>query len=368
MSVPFEMRNSLLYMTRRCPYSCKCCALHKSDMKEMSVEQWLEVMRILKALRIDFNLIQGNEPWFFKDDLIKIVSSQGIPYAMYTSCHPNIFRPLYKDMFTAGLDNMACGVDSFCPKWKDGFTHTQAKSFYAIDAFRKTRKEFPNVDCQATCTISAFNAHELVMLTNYLCNTLKLTMGVNFIHSDVDGKFDFFPSTKEMTEMGLLLTDRFKFDMVCRYMDDLFLRLHGRKDHRVFGLEDIVNIPMKFGETGVTNTGWHCEGDPYGGPTVDADGSLRLCGYRKGELVPEMTIFDLAKEKNWNEWKRRVKSDAAKCPGCQWNCPRLYKYYKGNPERAKEIFVNHALEGIDGGHGVKRNIEGSRKRRTGRDV
>lgn len=352
-----QMLNGMIYLTRRCPYSCRCCALHKSDLKEMSVEQWIEVKRIFVKLGIEFMLIQGNEPMYLGADLVKILSTHPIPYAMYASCHPHIFRPIYKQLFKAGIDNLACGVDSYVPIWKRGFAHTQAKSYYAIDAFKKVRKEFPKVDCQATCTISAFNAHEITMLVNYICGDLDMCMGLNFIHSDVDGKFDFFPSTAEMKEQGLLLTDRYRFQMVEKAREDLFVRLHMTGKHKVFGLEDFLDIPMKFGITGVTNTQWHCEGNPYGGPTVDVDGSLRLCGMRKGEEVAEMTIFDLDKKGGWAEWKRRMKRDGAKCPGCLWNCARMHKYYRDRPELAKQVFVNHAMPNVGDGKGTKRVIE-----------
>ncbi|KKL79387.1 hypothetical protein LCGC14_2015400 [marine sediment metagenome] len=36
---------------------------------------------------------------------------------------------------------------------------------------------------------------------------------------------------------------------------------------------------------------------------VDADGQLRLCGYRRGKKVPEFSIFDLTDKKKFEEWK-----------------------------------------------------------------
>ena len=343
--MPKELRNATVFFTRKCPYSCRCCKIHDDShpIKELNTEQWIEVMRILKNNRIDFMLVQGNEPWLLGVDLLKIVKAKKIPYAMYASCHPSIFRPNYETLFSNGLDSLACGVDSYCVDWSNKWTHTQAKSHYALEAFKLTRSKFPKVDCQATCTISAFNAHELIMLCNYICNTLDMVIAYNFIHADIDGQFDFFPSLEEMKRQGLMLTDKYKFDMVCRAMDDLFLRLHGRKDHKIFCLEDLLQIPMIFGKTGVTNDIWHCGGNPHGGPTVDADGSLRLCAYRKGVEVPQMSIFDLTNKDKWEEWQRRMKVDAAKCPGCAWQCPRMYHFYKKNPELAKKVFVNHAL-------------------------
>ncbi|MFA7115490.1 MAG: radical SAM protein [Candidatus Omnitrophota bacterium] len=343
-----DLRQTCIYLTRICPYRCNYCNLCHSNLAkpEMSTEKWLEALRILKKNGISFNLFLGNETWLFKQDLIRIIKETPIPYAMYTSCNPNVFRKYADEMFSNGLDSLSCGCDTIQTEWKDRQNDEERKAFYALQAFLYTRQKYPNVDCQATCTIGGSNVHEVASLVNNFSHIIKMFVGLNYIHANTDGGFDFFPEIAKMRDTGTLLDSQYKFALLGRLHDELYLMLHKHGDHRVQNLEDFLNIPLVFGKTGVTNDLWHCNGNPYGGPTIDADGSLRLCGYRKGTTVSEMSIFDLDSKDGWSEWQRRVKADSAQCPGCVWSYPRLYASLLKNPEFAKKVFNNHAIASL----------------------
>ena len=99
---------------------------------------------------------------------------------------------------------------------------------------------------------------------------------------------------------------------------------------------------MFFGDySHLISMNWHCLGNPYGGPTIDADGSLRVCGYRKGELTSQMSIFDLPDK--WEKWRLSVFDDAMQCPRCGWSYPWMYDYWKKRePKFGKKIFSSHA--------------------------
>jgi hypothetical protein len=101
---------------------------------------------------------------------------------------------------------------------------------------------------------------------------------------------------------------------------------------------------------------WHCGGDPYNGPTIDADGTLRCCGYRKGKYTPKMTIFDLPD--HIDHWEEMVYQDAMECPGCCWMHPMQVHYWQEtDPEMGRKVLVNHAGFHIDKNKWSKRKIE-----------
>jgi hypothetical protein len=198
---------------------------------------------------------------------------------------------------------------------------------------------YPTVDCQGTITISAANINHVVHTIEEL-SSMGVDVGLNFIHTDTGG-FDFFPSQESIKNLLLNYLDtgnhRLRLYSLRKYL------LHGK--HRVQNAQDTVELIDMFldcKDVGSRNTCWHCHGDPYGGPSIDADGSLRCCGYRKGTRTSKLSVFDLATDKGVSDWRAAVEADCAECPGCTWSYPRLYKRYKDDPSFGKQVFVNHA--------------------------
>jgi hypothetical protein len=226
------------------------------------------------------------------------------------------------------------------------------KSLNAWKAFIATRTLWPSVDCQGTITISKDN-FGFVKQTVQELSAFGVNVGLNFIHANTDGGFDFFPSPKEIKDD--LLTEEY-YDEFLQLAEELSLL----PNHLVQNMEDTLSLLRKAaGRAGNTNDCWHCKGDPYGGPSIDSDGTLRCCGYRPGVETPEMSIFDLTSPARIEEWRRRVKADAAKCPGCTWSYPRLYARYR-NKEVGQKVFANHAQVSDTGeitNEGNRRQIE-----------
>ena len=104
---------------------------------------------------------------------------------------------------------------------------------------------------------------------------------------------------------------------------------------------EMLTLPIST----LLNMSWHCKGNPYGGPTIDADGTLRVCGYRKGQETSKFTIFDLPEKEE--QWKNAVYTDAMKCPGCAWSCAWMYSYWKvTNADIGTTVFTNHQSPNI----------------------
>ncbi len=344
--------NALTYLTRRCPRTCDYCRLRDSNLKgpELTTEQWIEAFAILKKIGVDFNLILGNETWLLGEELLKIMKTNEVPYALYTTCPESLFSK-YRDLyFSSGvIDNLSCGVDysySFLQQKleKQGQfdTDMERKSYTAWQGLMWVRKQYPNVDCQGTMTISKDNFHLLPAVVKEL-QEIGVFCGVNFLHWNSDGNFDFFPDKKELV------------DYVLSYVDILRVK------------EVINNIPyanfvqnyemLKQPVEKLANMSWHCMGDPYGGPSIDSDGTLRCCGYRQGKETSKFSIFDLPEK--FDEWRSAVFKDSFNCPGCFWSYPWMYRYWADNDsEFGKKVFVKHAGKHIDENSWSSRQIEG----------
>ena len=306
---------SVIFLTRRCPRNCDYCNIRNSPLKrELTAKEWLKAFAIIKSLGVEFNLILGNEPWLLGRNLPIIVNSVDIPYAVYTTCMPELFDPLYNELFTMGLNNLSCGIDFPPVVCKNKNEPTYKKSLDGFRGIKATLRDFPEVDCHATITVHKENIEYVPSMIRQF-SMFGITIHLNFIHWNKDGGYDFFSDENELRD----LLFRTKSDL--RMVENIFETIPVLPDSKIFGIE-MFSEPMEK----LINMKWHCGGDPSGGPTVDADGSLRCCGYRRGKRTPKLSIFDLPEK--WVDWKLNVFEDAMDCPGCAWACSWVYNYWK----------------------------------------
>jgi len=341
--------NSLVYLTRKCPRKCEYCKLRDSNLQnpELSKEQWVEAFRILKELGVDFNLILGNETWLLRKDLLYIMERNEIPFALYTTCPEELFEK-YRDLFFSSgvIDNLSCGIDySFFYleeklREKGKFDNDmELKSYTGWKGLLWTKEHYPKVDCQGTITVSRENYFLFREIVGELSRA-GIFCGVNFLHWDKDGGYDFFPKEKEL--QSYLLRDK--------DLEVLNLEIKGIKDN------SIQNFEMLKEDVGLLSSmGWHCKGNPYGGPTVDSDGSLRTCGYRPGKRTSKLSIFDLPEKLEL--WKESVSLDGKECQGCYWSYPWMFHYWRKDEVFGKKVFVKHAGMHIDKNKWSERRIE-----------
>lgn len=331
------MNNALTYLTRDCPRACNYCALReaKGVGKNLTQKEWAKAFEIIKRMKVEFNLILGNETWLLGSRLINIIKAhKPISYALYTTCPPTLFNT-YKWVFYGDgvIDNLSCGLD-FPMKCKENVNDDSfKKSEDAWKGFQWIKKHYPEYDTQGTVTVHKGNYIYLPQLIKE-CTDLGVFIGINFIHWNSDGNFDFFPNKGDIQELLFTKEDHVPLRRVLdKVLENPGLLQNPQYISNTIPIETMVNM------------GWHCKGDPYGGPTIDSDGSLRVCGYRKGKYTSQFSIFDLPDKKE--EWKLAVEKDASECPGCYWSYPWMTQYWKEkNPELGNKVFSSHAGEHI----------------------
>lgn len=338
------MLNALTFLTRQCPRACDYCAIRdaKNVGPDMTAEEWKKAFHILDLLGVDFNLILGNETWVLGRELIEIMAVNRVPYALYTTCPDPLFQEYRDEMFKV-IDNLSCGVDwplSYLMK-KGALTgDSEKKSLDAWRGFQWIKKHHPEIDCQGTVTVHNENFAFLPDIVGEL-SELGVFCGVNFIHWNMDGAYDFFPSKEELEP--LLIKDRGYLANVLK---------HTLKNPGLLQNPEMLQEPVET----LMSMKWHCFGNPYGGPTIDSDGSLRLCGYRRGVETPKFTIFDLPR--HWNEWRKAVIKDSVNCPGCSWSYPWMYHYWKQRDiGMGNQVFTKHAGMHISEKQWSKRKLE-----------
>jgi MoaA/NifB/PqqE/SkfB family radical SAM enzyme len=336
-------------MTRRCPRDCSYCGASKvSKGEELDWLDWIQVNDILKKMGVDFNLILGNETWLLGMKLERIMKSNQVPYALYTTCPPVLFER-YKDyFFTGSIDNLSCGIDYshsyLLDKQLEQYDDMEMKSAHAWLGLSEVRKEYPHVDCQGTVTLHKQNYWQLPEIVKGL-SELGIFVGVNVIHHNKDGKFDFFPEKE-------FLNDYLFEEVHIKDLKKIFLETTAIPNALIQNKEMLQPNLVRH----MIRTDWHCNGDPYGGPTIDSDGSLRCCGYRKGERASQYTIFDLPKR--LSGYLQAIFLDAKECPGCFWSYPWMYRYWQNRSDSfGKKVFINHAGLDIPVEQWSKRKVE-----------
>jgi len=318
---------SVIYLTRRCPRACSYCGIKESRKTELSTSQWLEAFYILKKIGVQFNLILGNEPWLLGDMPI-IVNEHGTPYAVYSSAFMPLFMERRKIFFgEMGLKNFSVGID-YPPQYVESrqgeVTQEEKKSLDAWKALCWIRENYPDVECQGTITIHKKNIWYLKTLMEMLTEK-GIWIGANTIHWSFQKEMDFAGEWDH----------RFALE---RSTNDLqYLTEMAEKKKYKLHMPEYLQQENQFN---LAHRMWHCRGNPYDGPTVDADGTLRCCGYVKGERSSKFSIFDLPHE--LHEYRKAVMEDALRCRGCFWSCAWGYHFYKKNsPDQLVSIFAEH---------------------------
>ena len=345
------MKNAFTYITRACPRDCDYCNIKsgKKSRGRMSEEDWIDAFHILKSIGVTFNLILGNETWLLGDKLLTILKKNTIPFALYTTAQPKLFEKYREQFFGSGvIDNLTCGIDYSRDYLKDRtepFTTTEQKAWDGWEALIWAKNHYPNLDMQGNITVYRENYLQLPRLVKELAN-LGIFEGVNLIHWNKDGQYDFFP---DIDVMQKYLFRNSEIPLLHDTFHQVLSEYHLLHHPEVLDMD----IPtLRF----MLDMKWHCEGDPYGGPTIDSDGSLRCCGYRAGDLSQKLNILELTSKEKIKEWEHAVHTDTMNCPGCSWSFPRMFKHWNATDEPfGRDVFTKHA------GHHVPEDKLPSRK-------
>jgi len=346
------MKNAITFITRRCPRECDYCAIRdaKGIGPELTADQWKEAFSIYADLGVNFNLILGNEPWLLGDRLIDIFKDTKVPYAIYTTCPEPLFSKYREKMFDT-IDNLSCGLD-FPSSYLEEQLRCQGgvfnddieqKSWAAWQGFKWVKEHRPDVDCHAAITMHKKNLAYIPELIDEL-SAMGIFSILNVVHWNIDGKYDFFPKKEELQE--LVIPDTPEMVEYVQKMFDKILEKPGLLQN-----PEMLRMPV----ADMLGLKWHCKGDPTGGPNVDSDGRLRVCGYRRGTETPKLSIFDLPE--HLDEWKAAVEADAEECPGCAWSCSWMYQYWNREDEvLGKKVFRQHAGKHIPEEKWSKRRV------------
>lgn len=306
---------SVIYLTRKCPNTCDYCSIRNSPLQgnELTTEQWKIAFDILANMGTEFFLILGNEPLARSDIVILIdylTNTLKIPYGLYTTFPDVYIKTHARNLIDTGITNVSCGIDVL-PKDNAAPTYMREKARRGLRWLKWFRLNGVQ-DLHASITVSKANIHYLGDLARLLTKE-KIWAGFNPLHWNKDGYYDFSPIKKYIETLVL---SRQEIEMGIGKL----IKAKQVESLMVHNPDKFLYDWMEYGE----NLTWHCSAPEI--ITVDADGTMRCCGYRKGEKCSTKSIFKIDLDTYWNDWK----IDMKKCPGCYWSCPWQAEHWSTN--------------------------------------
>jgi MoaA/NifB/PqqE/SkfB family radical SAM enzyme len=319
--------NLFIYLTKACPYSCRYCkgSCAVEEVKEgsiKSVDFWIEQITRLERFGATHVIFGGKETLLYPN-IEELLKRCPLPYEIYSSAFPDLLRPF---KYIKHVPKINIGIDYDFDNLDGEISHTQSKSFYAMQELAHLRTKKHKLHIDVRCVMSAYNAHELPIVARKVLEELSAdSMTCDFIHADIDGGFDVFKKPDEWEVTDMLLKDKYRYDKVMKFLDVVYLQTM-RYENPSYASLRYLNLMyekgvLEFGKVGVTNDSWHCKGQTIDGFTIDCDGSMRLCPYRKGYHTCKKNIADIKTSDELATVWGMHRKDSKKCPGCTMSLP-----------------------------------------------
>lgn len=298
------MRYTALFPTRRCNRNCVYCGSKKVQREEASIETWIMMIKHLYDCGSIFHTLLGNELFLLGDGLVKIVESlRGRQdYAIYSAFPKKEYLGIRTKLLDAEIYNISAGIDIL----SDNLGSIGQKSLSGLQGLLWFKNRGVK-DVHGTITLHKASLPYVIQIADILSEH-GIAMAVNTLHWNSDGEFDFFATESELKELQLTNEDFPQMKIIANTLSD------GVKS----GKYNMLNSPEYFDLW--LDGGYKCKG----GCTkplllgVDSDGSLRLCGYRKGNLLCRYNVMDLGNKLPLEKYYEIWQEDRKSCPGCFW--------------------------------------------------
>lgn len=297
-------------ITRKCNYHCRGCNVwQEQDPKELSTEEIKRGLDILKELGIIEIVISGGNPLLREDagEIIKYSSRYFI-----TTVYDNGSMAAEKIDALRSADFVAISVDSLDPRKNDYIKGVKGAWEKAMRSVERLHEE--GIRVAVTPTISQFNLHEILDLTNYFLNRGIPVWYCLYSYDASDDPCHLFKIGKKNDEF--LITDGKAMVMLC----DSLMEMKKRNSNILMTtqtLEAIRNLYLRGKRT------WRCRAlrDFF---ILDHMGRISGCHAHK----PIASVFDLPKL--WNSEKfNELRKIYGACTQCTYLCYIFYSIHGG---------------------------------------
>ena len=161
--VPGKPHHAQWMITRKCNYRCRGCNIwQEQDKEELTTEQIIRGLEILKNLGIVEIVISGGDP-LLRDDAEEIIEYASRYFI--TTVYDNGSMAAKKIDALRSVDFAAISIDSLDPAKNDHIKGVEGAWARAVETVETLRNEGINV--AVTPTISQINLNEIIDITNH---------------------------------------------------------------------------------------------------------------------------------------------------------------------------------------------------------
>jgi MoaA/NifB/PqqE/SkfB family radical SAM enzyme len=326
-----------LFLNRACPRSCVYCDVVNPELesRRLHYEEWRRAFSILESEGAEFFLCVGTEPLLMGSEIVELVKfwkKRDYEYALYTSANKSLVEKFSGLLIAAGLRNWSSGIDfvpevfellrlegklseeciSLVDSEKNGLVLKAGDGLDGMRIMIPTSVE----ELHAVITISRMNIEMVPEMVSWLIRELGVKSHIAFNYVETNkGDLDFARSAEQCSPYIFGEKDEPVFREFVRKMRNLpesdWLRIQVPFDY-VDNWDRVLNLnypPSK----------------DYCVMGVDCDGSLRKCGYGRGNWVSEFNILDAENSHNRFLIRSAWERDVEECPGCYWVFPYLLR-------------------------------------------
>lgn len=299
-----------LLLNRKCVHQCPQCNLIKDSHRrsELSVGQWKDVFSILGTFyNVKFYLVLGTEPLLLREKLVEIVrfwTKNKIFYGLYSTSPQPLFDEYKHKLLDVGLNNWSCGIDGL-PGF-DNPEHVDVKVEDGLKGLIWMAEQ--GVQTMSVVTLNRSNLSYAAAILESCQENIKGGMAcLNPIEWQHDETFDFFAKKENITDLLVPESARAEVWKLAQKIKAMAKR-PGYKIQNCDRNLDIFHLVYD-------KLNYRCNGTV--GMGVDTDGTLRRCGYCKGDAISKLSVWDIPKDPEYvyEIWYRDVLS----CKGCFWS-------------------------------------------------
>lgn len=302
-----------VFLNRACPRTCAFCGIADNSRRSMKQDQWYKAFENLqRVFGPMFYLFLGTEPLLQGPGLVDLIvwmKSRGMFYAFYSTSPEPLFTKWRDKLVDAGIDSWSSGIDTL-PHLESMDPTTDKKVRESIIGLQWMASK--GINTHITTTLHKKNLHLAPEIFRWCTDNIPgVEYAVNLVHWRTTEEFDFFAWPHEMQDMLWEGTEAERVRVhdtmreLVRIRDQEKRKLHTQDDY-------LLNAHLWY-----DTIDRHCQG--HIGPSIEPDGSWRLCGYSTGGPCRGFNVLDLTPENFQEFWAVRERALAA-CPGCAWSC------------------------------------------------
>lgn len=316
--------NVRLWLTSRCNYRCRMCAVPgMQSSPEMTLEVLSVVADNLKKIGASQVIFTGGEPLLRDDivDIVRLFHQYGFILRIQTNGGAHVTEELLDRCYAAGLDDISISLDTLDAEKQDRICNAENVLSNAQRVISHCVKNYSQKGVVAVnVVISAKNFFELPDLIEYVHGVGAFFDPCIFVRNFSSQPFEEQSSPND--EFSLLRLDKAATDQVFKkilnYMD---------RGYRILTIKRMISDLQSYMSSG--DCRWQCAAGMLSFDVAPIGYMAPCCdtiSWAYEFPVADCKLRDFVDVFNSREFKDKCRKVRTECSGCLFGCYRYPKY------------------------------------------